>query len=133
MGDDARAALIPAKEVLVVATPEWTSLANAYRAALFAHDMKKNVMGLILNRSTVHELEPNPLMIENVMRLDVLGKIPEDMAVRRSIAIQNPVVMSYPKSEAATEIRKIAHMLGGIPWTDQRKWWQRVWTVLGHM
>ena len=133
LGDDARSALIPAKEVLVVATPEWTSLANAYRAALFASDMKKNVIGLVLNRSTVHELEPNPTMIENVMRLDVLARIPEDMAVRKSVAIQNPVALSYPNSAAATEIRKLAHLMGNVPWKDQRKWWQRLWVFLGHL
>jgi len=133
LGDDARSALIPAKEVMVVATPEWTSLANAYRAALFAGDMKKHVMGIVLNRSTVHELEPNAVMIENVMRMEVMGKIPEDIAVRRSIAIQNPVVLSYPNSPAATEIRKIAHLLGGIPWKDQRKWWRRLWMFLGQV
>ena len=133
LGDDAKSALIPAKEVIVVATPEWPSLANAYRAAIFASEMKKNVMGIVLNRSTVHELEPNPIMVENVMRLEVLGKIPEDMAVRKSIAIQNPVVLSYPTSPASVELRKIAHMLGGLPWKDQRKWWQKLWMILGHI
>ncbi|MBR9681553.1 MAG: P-loop NTPase [Candidatus Altiarchaeota archaeon] len=133
LGDDAKSALIPAKEIIVVATPEWPSLANAYRAALFASDMKKHVIGVVLNRATVHELEPNPVMIENVMRMEVLGKIPEDMSVRKSIAIQNPVVLSYPESAASIEIRKTAHLLGGIPWKDQRQWWQKLWMILGQV
>ncbi|MBR9680566.1 MAG: P-loop NTPase [Candidatus Altiarchaeota archaeon] len=114
LGDDAISALGPAKEILVVANPEWTSLSNAYRVYKTAQKMKKNVLGIILNRHLAHEYEPDSGTIEKFTGLKVLGEIPEDVSVRRSIAVQNPVALSYPDSEATLEIEKIAARIGGI-------------------
>jgi len=131
LGEDARAALIPAKEVLVVATPEWTSLANAYRAMLFAQQMNKQVLGMVLNRASAHELEPNPMMVEHVIGTQVLATIPEDIHVRKSVSLQNPVCLAYPNSESARQFRKVAHYLGGLPWHEKLPWWQRLFTFVG--
>ena len=114
LGEDSRAALIPAKEVIIVTNPEWTSLNNAHRMYVVAKSMKKKIVGLIINRSMVHEYEPDGQMIHKFTSLNVIGNIPEDITVRKSIAVQNPVVLSYPESKASEEINRIAAFLGGI-------------------
>jgi len=122
LGDDARAALIPAKEVIIVANPEWTSLSNAYRMYHTARGMKKGVLGMVLNRHLVHEYEPDSGIIKSFTGLEVLGEVPEDVMVRKSIAIQSPVTLSYPNSKAAKEIERIAAILGGIEYRKRNGW-----------
>jgi septum site-determining protein MinD len=114
LGDDARAALIPAKEVVIVTNPEWTSLSNAYRMYQAARGMKKQVAGLVINRHLVHEYEPSSQLVKKFTGMDVIGEIPEDVVVRKSIAVQSPVVISYPHSGASMEMRRVAAHLGGI-------------------
>jgi len=121
LGEDAKAALTPANEVLLVANPEWTSLANAYRMLQFALKRGKKVTGLVLNRVMVHEYEPHESMIERVLGIPLVGKVPEDIYVRKSIAVQSPVVLLYPEAEASREINRIAMKLGGISYGEKRE------------
>ena len=114
LGEDAKAALLAANEVLIVANPEWTSLANAYRMMQFAINNGKKITGVVLNRTMVHEYEPNERMVESIMGVQIVGKIPEDVNVRKSIAVQSPIVLLYPDAPASREILHIAMELGGI-------------------
>ncbi len=130
LGDDAKAALIPAKEVIIVTNPEWTSLNNAHRMFVTAKAMKKKITGLIINRSMVHEYEPDGKMIHKFTNLEVIGEIPEDITVRKSIAVQNPVVLSYPESKATKEINRIAAFLGGIEYKTKTGWLTKLMKIL---
>ena len=114
LGDDAKSALIPAKEVIIVTNPEWTSLNNAFRMYHAAKKMKKKVLGLVINRTMVHEYEPNSSIIEQFTKLEVLGEIPEDVNVRKSIAVQSPVTLAYPESIASEKMRQIGAKICGI-------------------
>jgi septum site-determining protein MinD len=131
LGDDARAALIPAKEVIIVANPEWTSLSNAYRMYHAALGMRKKVLGLVMNRQLVHEYEPDSGLVKNFTGLEVLGEIPEDVKVRKSIAVQSPVVLSYPDSDASKEIERIAASVGGIEYRRRNGWLHRIMKFFG--
>lgn len=131
LGDDAVSALTPAKEAIIVTNPEWTSLNNAYRMFLKAKDMRKKVTGLVLNRSMAHEYEPDEGMIKNFTGLVSIGEIPEDMNIRKSIAVQSPAVLSYPSSKAAKEIEKIAAHIGGIDYLPKNGWLNRILRLFG--
>lgn len=131
LGDDARAALTPAKEVIIVANPEWTSLSNAYRMYHAALGMKKKVLGLVMNRHLVHEYEPDSGLVKNFTGLEVLGEIPEDITVRKSIAVQSPVVLSYPDSKAAKEMERISALLGGIEYKRRNGFLHKILRFFG--
>lgn len=131
LGDDAISALVPAKEAIIVTNPEWTSLNNAYRMYLKARDMRKKVAGIIINRSMVHEYEPDSNLIKNFTGLVTIGEIPEDMNIRKSIAVQNPAVLSYPTSKAAKEIERIAAHIGGIDYLPKNGWIHKFLRLFG--
>lgn len=131
LGDDAIAALGPAKEVLIVANPEWTSLSNAYRVYQAAKKMNKTVLGMVLNRHLAHEYEPDTRIVEQFMGIPILGEIPEDVAVRRSIAVQSPVSLSYPDTEASMEIERVAAQIGGIEYKKRAGLMHKVLNFLG--
>ncbi|MBR9689366.1 MAG: P-loop NTPase [Candidatus Altiarchaeota archaeon] len=131
LGDDAISALTPAKEVIIVANPEWTSLSNAYRVYQIAKKMKKQVVGMVLNRQLVHEYEPDGLMIKKFTGLNVIGEIPEDIVVRKSIAVQSPVTLSYPESKAAKELERISALIGGIDYKSSKGWFHNLMKFIG--
>lgn len=121
LGEDAKAAITPASEVIIVANPEWTSLANAYRMLQFALKKGKKVTGLVLNRVMVHEYEPTETMVETVLGIPIIGKIPEDIHVRKSISIQSPVILLYPEAPASREMSRIAMKLSGITYGERKE------------
>ena len=130
LGEDAKAAIMPADEIILLANPEWTSIANAYRMLQFALDKKKKITGLVLNRVMAHEYEPDPRMVENLLGVYIMGKIPEDIYVRKSIAVQSPVVLVYPESRASREIMRIAMKLGGIEIKERKGILERIKEML---
>ena len=131
LGDDARAALMPCKEALIVANPEWPSVFNAGKAAAIAKELKKKVIGLALNRSMVHEYEPKEEVVEDLLCIPVLQVIPEDLHVRKAIVLHNPVVVSYPDSPAGTAIMELAGKISGVEYRPKRGLWDRVLDFFG--
>lgn len=131
LGSDAVAALIPAEEVVIVTNPEWTSLSNAYRMYHAARGLEKQIVGLVMNRQMVHEYEPGSEMVKKFTGMDVVGQVPEDVRVRKSIAVQSPLMLSYPESQAAEEMEQIAAMLGGIEYKRRQGLLHRLLKFMG--
>ncbi len=111
-------------EVLLVATPEPTSITDAY-ALLKALNRKSEfsksstVIKMVANR--VHtENEGKNVLYENMknvvgrflnISLEYLGSIPDDKELQRAVMRQNPIVVSAPDSPAARAITEMAKVL----------------------
>ncbi|MDK2784233.1 MAG: flagellar biosynthesis protein FlhG [Bacillota bacterium] len=112
---------LAAQEVVVITTPEPTSLTDAY--ALIKVLFRRNphiTLHLVVNR--VASLAEGERVAENLKRvaeefldakLNHLGSIPEDSAVRSCVARQEPLMCSCPGAPAAREFRQIAAALSG--------------------
>ncbi|MDE6874062.1 MAG: MinD/ParA family protein [Lachnospiraceae bacterium] len=122
-------------EVLLVATPEPTSITDAY-ALLKTLNRKSEFstentsIKMIANRVT-SENEGRELFEKiNVVvakfldfHLEYLGNIPQDEQVSKAIIRQKPIILSAPNSEAGKAIHELAEKLGGIcvPVADEKK------------
>ncbi len=111
-------------EVLLVATPEPTSITDAY-ALLKALNRKSEfsksstVIKMVANR--VHsENEGKNVLYENMknvvgrflnISLEYLGSIPDDKELQRAVMRQIPIVVSAPDSPAARAITEMAKVL----------------------
>ena len=103
-------------ETLVVTTPEPTAIMDAY--ALIKSVTKYTPecdLRLIVNRAeSVAEAEATLQKLMGVVRLyqktevDPLGYVLNDPSVSRGVRIQQPFVLSYPRSAAARNIEAIA-------------------------
>lgn len=110
-------------EVLLVTTPEPTSITDAYAVLKALHrrdNFKKEetIIRMISNRIYSEE-EGNEIYnkLNTVVKkfldieMEYLGGIPQDRAVSQAIMQQKPVIMAFPNSSAAKAILSLAERI----------------------
>jgi len=96
------------QEVLLVATPEMTSISDAMKTRLIAEFLGLAPIGVVLNRVRREEFELTRNEIKNV---PVLAEIPEDEKVRQALKQGKPLLELDSKSPAAKAIKELARKL----------------------
>lgn len=114
-------------EVLLVATPEPTSITDAYallktlnRRADFSRESTsiKMIANRIKNEAEGRNLYDKMSLIVNKflnIQPEFMGMIPQDDAVSKAVMQQKPVTLAYPQSPAAKAIQAIAAKLCDDP------------------
>ncbi len=114
-----------ASEIVVVVTPEPTSIVDAYATikVILRHSPDKAIAVVVNNIVGVGEAGQVFQSISAAVRgfldrkIEFLGMIPHDSQVREAIREQVPVVQHAPDSSASRAIRLIAKQLNGqIRW-----------------
>jgi septum site-determining protein MinD len=119
LGKEALAAVEAADEMITITNPELPALTDALKLGNLANKYGTHNLGVVVNRvkGTKHEFSLES--VGNFLELPVLGKIPEDPAVARSIARKKPVVVHDPNSPASQHIMSIAARLIGEEYTPR--------------
>lgn len=112
-----------ADEVILVTTPEPTSITDAYGMIKAMSAKNENVkVGLVVNRiQNIIEGKKVSDKIVNIaeqflgLKIERLGYIMEDALVRKSVHEQSPFLIAYPDSKAASCISHIRNKLAEIP------------------
>lgn len=127
--------VLAAHEVLLVTTPEPTSLADAYAVVkAYGKYTEKRSIKLIVNRirdeSESHEVtERLNQTTQKFLQIpiDCLGYIYEDRAVRRAVKNQEPFLLMSPDSPASLCVKEIAKsLLTGEKMNQVGKGWRNV-------
>ncbi len=121
LGDEARSALKSADEVIIITNPEISAVTDALKTIKLAEDMNKNVLGVIITRSTGKPWEMDIPTIRDMLEVPILGIVPEDDAVKESQRMKRPVIHSHPKSKSAKAYRKIARRILGPEYMKKSK------------
>jgi len=108
--------IMAAQEIVLVTTPEPTSLVDAYAMVKVVHlrDATKPIWLLINNSQTETEAEETIEQLQAATlrflgrELQVLGMIPSDAHVLQAVRQQRSVVDLYPRSPAAIAFQSIA-------------------------
>lgn len=120
-------------EVLLVATPEPTSITDAYallktlnRRAGFSKERTsiRMISNRVRNESEGKNLyEKMNLVVDKFLNLqpEFMGMIPQDESVSKAIMLQKPVSIAYPNSPASKAIEAIARKLIDGSEPDQKK------------
>ncbi len=118
-GKDVEAMIKAADDVVLVTNPEIPAVTDCLKAVQLSRELGKEPMGIVINRSRdSYELRPEE--IEAMCGLRVLGTVPEDSLVRKSIFNRNPVVHEKPHSKAAVAFSGIAASLAGLEYRKPR-------------
>ncbi len=105
-----------AHELIVVTTPEPTSITDAYSIIKVVSNYKlHSKIGLVVNR-VKSEREAREVVdkIDRVakrylqIKLDYLGEILDDLQVVQAVKTQKPFVLSCPSCKAAESVRRLA-------------------------
>lgn len=109
------------EELIVLTTPEPTSLTDAYSLLKAVKYFKiKNSAKVVINRA-MDEKEANLTFnrfnnaVTNFlkMNLDYLGLVSEDKKLVQAVRAQQPLVVAYPNSDASQDINRIAKNIVG--------------------
>ncbi len=110
-------------EVLLVATPEPTSITDAYALLKTLNrktdvSLEETVIKVIANRVDSHEdgkelFDKLSLVVGKFLnlKLEFLGSVPQDTSVTKAVMKQKPAVMLYPNTNFATSLTSFAHSL----------------------
>ncbi|NOX71158.1 MAG: P-loop NTPase [Candidatus Micrarchaeota archaeon] len=111
--NEVKAAIEASDEVLLVTNPDTPSIADALRAKKLAENLNKTVMGVVLNKVRGERFEITDKVIEDVLELPIIAKIPEHKKVREAIALKIPMTAYAPRSKVSVELKKLSHHLTG--------------------
>jgi len=100
-------------EVLVVTNPDIPSVTDAMRVISAARELKKDPINIVVNR-VKDDYELKPEEIEMMCDAPVIGEIPEDKMIKRSLFEKTPLIHYSPHSPAAVAFKKIAANILGI-------------------
>ena len=111
---NAKEVLKVCKEVILVTLPEIPSLTNVLKLIEACKELNVKPIGIIVNRYRRDKHQLRIQEIEKVCELPVLGVIPEDKNIIKSIYKRYPLVFLSPYSKTALEFKKIAARLLGF-------------------
>jgi len=114
--------MLAAQEIIVVTTPEITSISDAYTVLkVLAKTKKRPIIHLVVNRiRKEREGKEVFLKLQNMsykflgMEIDLLGFIYEDYAVKEAVAKQMPFLISFSDSPSSRQIRDMTSLLAGV-------------------
>ncbi len=112
LSSDSLAVMDACDEILVIATPEIQTMANAVKVIHLAKEKKKRVLGIVINRYEEDRYELSDEDMITMAEVSIMGKVPEDHAVRKSLFEKIPLLDYEPSSKAAIEFKRLAaHLL----------------------
>jgi septum site-determining protein MinD len=136
LGNEAVSLIQMADELIIITNPEMPAITDALKAIKIAEQMKKQVLGVIVTRVRRDDIEMRPETVKDMLEVPILGMVPEDICVQKSLNLKNAVVHTHPKSNAARAYKEIAAKLLEIPYDsdkDREKMIKRVLQKLGLM
>ncbi len=113
LGEEARATIEAADEIIIITNPEMPAVTDALKTIKLAEEMRKNVLGVIINRYQGANTEMSISNIKEMLEIPILGIIPEDIAVKESLAMKDAVIHTHPKSPAARSYRNTTKRILG--------------------
>ncbi len=98
-------------EALIVTNAEWAALLEAKRTIDYLKSKKKKIIGAIINKA---DLEPEEIAkIRKAINIPVLGVIPADDAVIKSVDKKVPFIHIYGKTRPSRAFKKVMEELTG--------------------
>lgn len=113
LGEEARAAMSAADEIIIVTNPEMSAVTDALKTIKLAEDMNKQVIGVIITRHQGNQFEMSINNMQDMLEVPIIGIIPEDNCVKISQVMKNAVIHTHPRSRASQNYIKTSRKILG--------------------
>ncbi len=120
LGNEASSAIKMADEIIIVTNPEMPALTDALKTIKLAEGFGIPVLGVIVTRVRKDDIEMQPDIVKEMLEIPILGMVPEDRAVQKSINQKDAVVHIYPKSKAARAYKEIASKMLNVEYDSKK-------------
>jgi len=111
LGHEVEAVIDMADELIIVTNPEMPAIADALKAIKIVEQRKKPILGVIVTRVKKNQIEMQPETVKDMLEVPILGMIPEDLDIQKSLNLKDAVVHTHPKSKSARAYKEIAAKL----------------------
>ncbi len=129
LGEEAISAIEMADELIIVTNPELPAITDALKTVKLAESLNKPVLGVIISRVQKDNIEMHPETVKEMLEAQILGMIPEDVSIKKSLNLKDAVVHVYPKSKASRAYKEIAAKLLDVDYDsniDKPSFWRRI-------
>jgi len=120
LNDEMLSVMLSSDELIVLTTPDYSTLSTTLKAVRIARQKKIPINGLILNKVRGNQCELSIEDIEKATGVHVLGFIPDEPRIIEAQHSLTPISMYLPNSEISTEYKKIAATLVNAEFKDNR-------------
>ncbi len=129
LGSEALSTINMADELIIVTNPEMPAITDALKAIKVAEQMKKIVAGVIVTKVKKNDIEMAPETVKEMLEVPILGMVPEDISVQKSLSMKDAVVHTHPKSNAARAYKEIAAKILEVEY-DSDKDKPTIWEII---
>ncbi len=116
-GRDAALVMDEGQEVIIVATPEVSSVSDALKMKILAEKMGAKTIGSILNMVEHRPGELDKQEVENALDTNTICEIPYDVKIKDALAYETPFIIRYPRIDATQQVLYLAASLIGRKYT----------------
>lgn len=120
LGHEATSAMEMADELIIVTNPEMPAITDALKTLKLAEEMRKQILGVIITKVRGDEIEMQPDVVKEMLEIPILGMVPYDLSVSKSLNMKDAVVHTHPKSKASRAYKEIAAKILNVKY-DSRK------------
>ncbi len=113
LGNEALSIIDIADELIVITNPEMPAIADALKTIKIAEEMEKPVMGTIVTRVRKNESEMEAETVKEMLEVPILGMVPEDTEMQKSLNKKDAIIHTHPKSKSARAYKEIAAKITG--------------------
>ncbi|PIO07848.1 hypothetical protein COU59_02795 [Candidatus Pacearchaeota archaeon CG10_big_fil_rev_8_21_14_0_10_34_12] len=122
LGNEALSAMDLADELIIVTNPEITAITDALKAIKIAEEKRKPVLGVVITKVRKDDIEMQPESVKEMLEVPILGMVPYDLDIPKSLGLRNAVVHTHPRSKTARAYKEIAAQILNIPYdSDEDK------------
>lgn len=113
LGPETSIALRKGENLVLVVTPEITSLSEGLRTKVLAERFGTETLGVVVNKAYGNDYDVPKEEIESMLETSVLATIPDDPEVRRASAYGEPVVTLSEDSPSGKALRGLVSTIFG--------------------
>jgi septum site-determining protein MinD len=118
--EGAYAVLKACDEALIVTNPDIPAITDSLKVVQIAKKMGKDITGIVFNRVRKESYEIRAEEMERACNIPVIGNIPEDSMIRKSISEKVPLVHYKPYSPASIAFKRIAANIAGLQYNPPK-------------
>jgi septum site-determining protein MinD len=112
-GEYSLTAIATAQEMILVITPDPSSISDARKTKTIADELGVEIIGVVINRDPNDETSLIAKDIGNFLEVPIISVIPENLDVSRATASKEPLLTKYPNSPVSKAIMQLAADLIG--------------------
>ncbi len=120
LGHEASSVMKIADELIIVTNPEMPAITDALKTIKLAEQLKKPIRGVIVTRVKRNRIELSPETVKEMLEVPILGMVPEDTDLQKSISLKDAVVHTHPKSKSARAYKEIVAGLLNISYDSDK-------------